>query len=361
MDTSAQELGKRLRKLREERGLTQLELARPNYTHAHVSTIEAGRRRPSEAALEHFAAKLDVDVDELLTGRPPGLAEEMRLELIEARRTLSGPDRAAALKTMRSVRRRAKAFGLPRIEARALELQAAAAEQTGDHEEAFRTYEEARRLLDAEAPTSWAYSIAGQIRCMLELGSIHHGIYIGENYLERLDRQDMKSPDAVMKVLSPLVHAYQAAGAFERAEEAAAECLRIAPKVPDASAVAAMYTNVAASQFHRGHYRDADASLRKAEELYEQLQFHNELGIVHLARGCTLARTDALEEARRQLERAIDLLGDTGNDTQLANAQMEIGRVHRIEGLTTEALEALDRALEILGSDGPMRLRAWAH
>ena len=216
--TVGEDLGTRIRRLREERGLTQMELARPLYTHAHVSTIEANKRRPSRAALEHFATKLNVDVDELLTGRPAGLAEQLRLQLAEARQKLSSSDRATALKMMRTVRRKAKAFELHRIEARALELQALAAEQTGDYDEGARTYREAQELLSDEAPTAWAYAVAGEMRCQLELGNVHYGIYLGESYLEGLDRSNMRSPDASLRVLSPLVHAYQAAGALEKAE-----------------------------------------------------------------------------------------------------------------------------------------------
>ena len=55
-------LGTRLRRLRRDQGLTQRQLGAPRYTHAYVSTIEAGRRRPSREALEHFASNLGVDV-----------------------------------------------------------------------------------------------------------------------------------------------------------------------------------------------------------------------------------------------------------------------------------------------------------
>src|ERR671929_169869 len=44
--------GSRLRKLRLARGMTQKELAGDRYTHAYVSSIEAGRRMPSREALQ---------------------------------------------------------------------------------------------------------------------------------------------------------------------------------------------------------------------------------------------------------------------------------------------------------------------
>ena len=82
-------VGTRLRRLRVAKGLTQRELAAPKYTHAYISTIEAGRRTPSREALDHFAAKLGADVDELLTGRPPDLVPRLEHRLQEARIAIS--------------------------------------------------------------------------------------------------------------------------------------------------------------------------------------------------------------------------------------------------------------------------------
>jgi predicted RNA-binding Zn ribbon-like protein len=66
-------VGRRVQRLRVERGLTQRQLAEPTYTPAYVSTLEAGRVRPSDEALKHLAERLGVDFEELATGRPERL------------------------------------------------------------------------------------------------------------------------------------------------------------------------------------------------------------------------------------------------------------------------------------------------
>lgn len=83
-------IGKNLRKLRSERGLTQAELAGDAYTHAYVSTIEAGRRSPSRNALLYFADRLGVDPEELSTGR----AAEWQVELAQEL-SIKGSDKKA--------------------------------------------------------------------------------------------------------------------------------------------------------------------------------------------------------------------------------------------------------------------------
>jgi transcriptional regulator with XRE-family HTH domain len=63
-------IGERVKRLRKERELTQRQLAEPSYTAAYISTLEAGKVRPSEAALRHLAERLDVSYEELATGAP---------------------------------------------------------------------------------------------------------------------------------------------------------------------------------------------------------------------------------------------------------------------------------------------------
>lgn len=87
--TGPRAIGRRVLRLRTERGLTQRQLAEPAYAAAYVSTLEAGRVRPSDAALRHLAKRLGTSPDELATGRSPRAATELRMALTDARRTLA--------------------------------------------------------------------------------------------------------------------------------------------------------------------------------------------------------------------------------------------------------------------------------
>jgi transcriptional regulator with XRE-family HTH domain len=61
-------VGERLHRLREERGLSQRELASPGVSYAYISRIEAGQRTPSVKALRQLASGLGVSVEFLETG-----------------------------------------------------------------------------------------------------------------------------------------------------------------------------------------------------------------------------------------------------------------------------------------------------
>ena len=65
---SAAAVGRRIRELREERGLRQLDLAFPGCTAAYISRIEAGARIPSLQLLREIGKRLGVSADYLARG-----------------------------------------------------------------------------------------------------------------------------------------------------------------------------------------------------------------------------------------------------------------------------------------------------
>ncbi|HYO60859.1 MAG TPA: helix-turn-helix domain-containing protein [Actinomycetota bacterium] len=101
------QFGRRLRERRLAADLTQAELAGRSFSHAYVSVLEAGRREPSRRAIEHFAQRLGVSVEELWAEKGSSwalqMAEDLRTkgqdaesrELLE--RTLANLERAGEL------------------------------------------------------------------------------------------------------------------------------------------------------------------------------------------------------------------------------------------------------------------------
>jgi transcriptional regulator with XRE-family HTH domain len=56
-------------------------VAGERYTHAYISTIESGKREPSNEALHYFAQRLGVEPEELWTGRPTTWVLDIAREL----------------------------------------------------------------------------------------------------------------------------------------------------------------------------------------------------------------------------------------------------------------------------------------
>jgi tetratricopeptide (TPR) repeat protein len=353
-------VGGRLRRLRRAKGLTQRELGAPRYSHAYVSSIESGRRRPSRPALEFFAAKLGVDPEELETGRPRNLEATLELRLREAQIALSEGRGEEAEAAFRSIGREARRFRLRRLEARAEEGRGLVFERRGQPERALERYRRAAELLRGEPPTLRADAVDGEARCLTSLGDVRYAIHLLESLLGEIERSGLEDPDALARVHAGLLYSYLEAGLYRKAAEAAAELERLVPRVEDPLRLAVMHVHVARLYLAEGRMEEAERSLARAEDLYRQLRLRTDLGFAHLARGYVQTRAGRLAEARAELQRAVEIFEGTGDRKDLPRALNELARVERLEGRPEVALGLLERSISLLG-DSDVPILAWAH
>jgi tetratricopeptide (TPR) repeat protein len=353
-------LGKRLRKMRIAAGLTQQQLAAESYTHAYVSTIEAGRRTPSRAAIEFFAAKLGVEPEELETGRPRDLVPRLELSLQEARRLISGGEIGQAEAALSDVATQAQRFNLTRIEARVEELHGLSAERRSRPEDAIEHFQRAEDLLRSEPPAARVEAVGGKSRAFQALGDVRYAVHLLESLLDRLQREGVTDPPALARVHASLIYAYLDAGLHRKAAESATELESLAPKVSDDLRLAQMHMNVARLYLSQGQPDDAHESLRRAEDLYRRLELDSDRGGAHLARGYVLIRQGELDEARKQLEEAVNLFRATSDRQDEVLALNELGRVERLQGRIGHARELLERCIELV-ADSDIREKARAH
>src|SRR5688572_33343001 len=92
------DVGARIRSLRTAKGLTQAQVAEPNYTKAYISMLESGRTRASMKALEHIAGALGVTPADLLGGQQGAATPQFRL--LEGRRLYEGGRAAEAVEIL---------------------------------------------------------------------------------------------------------------------------------------------------------------------------------------------------------------------------------------------------------------------
>lgn len=353
-------IGTRLRRLRLARDLTQRELAEPKYTHAYVSTIEAGRRNPSREALEHFAGKLGVDVDELLTGKPADLEARLDARLMQARIDLSAGHLDSADEALASTAKEAKRYQLSRVEAKAEDARGLLQERRGKPEQALEHYQRAEEIVRSGPASAWADAVSGKARCFQALGDVRYAIHMLETLLDTLEREQIRDPEALARLYSSLLDAYLDAGLYERAAASAVELDRLAPKLADPLRVAQMHLHVAHLYLVQGAIEDAERSLQRAEDAYRHLSLKAETGYAFLAKGYVKTRDGRLDEARQDLEQALAIFEETADGKDLTRTLNELARIERLEGRSDRARELLERSISIMGdSDTP--ILAWAH
>jgi transcriptional regulator with XRE-family HTH domain len=73
-------LGQRIRRLRQQRGLSLAKVSGGDFSRAFLNQVELGRSQPSTRVLRVIAGRLGTEVDYLLEGRLPSLDRELALE-----------------------------------------------------------------------------------------------------------------------------------------------------------------------------------------------------------------------------------------------------------------------------------------
>ncbi|MGW0392665.1 tetratricopeptide repeat protein [Streptomyces sp. NPDC003042] len=345
MDEPA-EIGRRVQRLRSERGLTQRQLAEPSYTPAYVSTLEAGKVRPSETALRFLAGRLGTSYEELATGRPAHLATELRLALTDAQRTLATGSAEEAAVHYRRLLHEAERLGLADERVEALLGLGDCALESGELADAAGHFEAAELLLaDAPLPRR-ARPIRGRAVAHLLAGELRYACYLLESAIDALNAGGLADPEALMLLYAAVIGPYVDMGAHARAAHAAELALALAPQVGDPALVAGMHRQVARTFLTEGRVAEADASIAKAQAVYRQLRLRTDLAHCHWMRGYIQAQNGELDSAERELRIARGMLTAKRAALYTAQVEVELADVLRRLGRYAEAAELVSPLLE---------------
>lgn len=345
-------IGRRVQRLRAERGLTQRQLAEPAYTPAYVSTLESGKVRPSEAALRHLAERLGTTYEELATGRPAHLATELRLGLTDAQRLLATGDAEEAAVRYRQLLTEAELHDLLPEQAEALLGLGDCALETGELADAIRHFEASERQQVGEPLPRRARAIRGRAIAHVLAGELRYACYLLESTIDELGTSGLNDPESLVLLYSAVIGPYLDMGAQARAAHAAELALALAPQVSDPALVAGMHRQVARTFLAEGRTADADASLAKAQSVYRQLRLRTDLAHCHWMRGYVYAQDGELTAAERELRTARDMLAAKRAALFTCQVEVELADVLRRLGRHTEAASLL--------TPSSTRRRSWA-
>jgi tetratricopeptide (TPR) repeat protein len=347
--TGAQ-LGRRVRKLRSEKGLSQDDLAGTRYTAAYVSHIEHGKRRASEEALRFFADQLGISYEELLTGRSPEADLMLELEIERSFAAIHEGNAKESLERLESARSEAREVGASRALARAEEGIALALFKQGLYKEALVTYEGLDANLTDASPEDRTPAVVGRARSLFHLARLHDALDLLEPHLARLNRSAAPDPTALMQVYACLIPVYYDLGQVERAKKAAAKGTDLVAEVADPEGLACLHVNRAGLLLEEKQTRGALAALGRAQDLFRQLGWRSEATKVGLARGVVFTERDDL--ARAEKEFSSVLVDGSVSPRDLARAHTGLALVARRKGDPARGLEHACSALEI-GGDVP--------
>ena len=224
-------VGRRIRRAREERGLSQRQLAFPDCSPAYISRIENGERIPSLQLLRELARRLGASEDYLATGRVSAgvsvLAEaEIALRLDEVEE--AGRLYETVLSEAIDDQSRAKALeGLGHV-----------AFREGRPRDALDCYERAVALLQAQ-PWEHPELAEGLARAYGTVGELAPTIALLSQCVERYEKET--DPIRYVRFASLLGYALTDSGDFAGAERVVARALVRGREVRDSYTRARLY------------------------------------------------------------------------------------------------------------------------
>ncbi|MGA9761147.1 MAG: helix-turn-helix transcriptional regulator [Gaiellaceae bacterium] len=306
--------GQRIRRLRKAQHLTQIDLAGPGISNAHVSRIETGARRPSLGALRQIARKLGVPVEYLEHGVDVTTREELEIALtdLELRVRLEADSESVGRDTQELIRR-AEREGEPDIAARARAALGMAAASSGRLADAIRELEAASShpLIRPELfPDVYTTLIA----CYRQSGQSEEAVIACERTLEQIAPENGQLR---MLLATHLSHALSDLGEFERAKIVLEEFVGdFEPDDPYAQArMHWSLARVAAMQNERRlalrHMRQAITLLRGTEDTIRLAGAHLVCAQILLWGGTTVGVEQHLRAARALLPAHAEA-GDRG-------------------------------------------------
>jgi len=260
------DVGARIRSLRTAKGLTQAQVAEPQYTKAYISMLESGRTRASMKALEHIAGVLGVKPADLLGGAPSPATPQYTL--LEARRLIEERQSDAAIPLLEGLEE-----GLtPQDQLVRLRYLAAAYNATSQPKQAFPVIERAQRMADLlNDPEE-------QVRIKSVLAGAYARTYAYEEEVRLLRECVQACEDGTVKDVTfhyrrlvDLAHALGNQRQSKQALVAFEQAFVLAEQFDDLPAVASLYAGIAKAYHDIGDVEAAIMNNQKSLDIYEHL------------------------------------------------------------------------------------------
>jgi transcriptional regulator with XRE-family HTH domain len=348
---AAETIGRRLKRLRLEHGLSQRDLSSPGVSYAYISRIEAGARSPSVKALRKLAEKLGVSVDYLETGRDIRDVDERELRLSDAELAIRlDGDTAEAERTLEKVVEEARRAGDHPSASRALVALGFAAARRGNHLVAVERLEAAlaeQRVLPHLRPD--LYDTLGQSYAALGAAA-DRAVPLFEECLEDVQAVAPENTTAQIRFSTLLSYALADAGEHERAAAVVRNALQLAESGgASLHDRIRLYWALARAANTDGRHLEALTHIRRAIALLEATDDTLQLGRGYLLAAGIEAREHQVEPTRAHLERAEELLGTNGEPRDVAMLRIGQSWLASLERDAATAVARAREALEVLG------------
>jgi transcriptional regulator with XRE-family HTH domain len=308
------DVGARIRSLRTARGLTQAQLAEPQYTKAYISMLESGRTRASMKALEHIAGRLGVQPSDLLGGSPSPAGPQF--DLLEARRLVEQGNATAAIPMLEALDE-----GLtPSDQLVRLRYLAIAHNIARQPKEAFPLLERAQRMAELLGDAQEQLRIkAALAMSYARTFAYEDAISLLRECVQACDEGIVSDPTFHFRRLSDLAvmltnqrRPKEAMPIYERAIE-------MADQFSDRSSLGTMYAGLAKAHHLQGDVELAIRYNQRSLQVYEELSALDQVACTLDNIAVQYAEYGNRERARESLARGVRIATEIKRDATLAS------------------------------------------
>ncbi|GAA4607875.1 transcriptional regulator with XRE-family HTH domain [Actinoplanes octamycinicus] len=340
------DVGARIRHLRLAHGLTQRELAAPDYSRTLLAAVESGTRKPSDQMIAHLAVRFGMDQDDLRYGRPPGAVADLEDTLQQARKALSQGKVDHAEDVFRRVHQDATRYALPAPAGWAAYWLGEARLQRGDLRGAEQQF--ARVRADEHCPpVPRAAALARWAYCRFAGGDAFTATATLQEALRAARESGTPDPDARLRLSTVLLYLFVELDWRERAHDLEADIVGLLPQATRPEWLAHFYTTAGQLRRTPAELPEAERMFGEAGRIYRELGLTREIGLCHWAYGYVLRRVDRLPEAAREFSAAAEILLAVGAAQDHAGATLELAEVRRREGDRDEAVRLAEVAARV--------------
>lgn len=349
-------LGQRLRVLRNERGLSQADLAGDMVSASYVSLIESGKRLPERDVLDGLAQQLGVSTLFLETGVAPEEITEQRLGLQFAEIALANGSADEAHRMFTELAAAATGeirlqatWGLARAEEIRGDLHAALT-----HRDALL---EASRRGEPGAP-GLLKLLNGRCRLYRDAGDFARSIEVGEQALREVRGLGLEGTEDEIRLASTLVGSYYLRGDTFSAQHLASQVIERAERLSSRTAQGNAYWNASLAAAARGQLNVALDLAAKTLALLSESSTDLNLAGMRVAYASLLLQCDPprVKEADELLRRAYEVKEAMSSGPSLAGCENEMARSALLRQDFDGAISIAESAIGRFSESGPPEL-----
>lgn len=347
-------VGVKVRELRTGRNMTQAALAGADFSKGFISLLETGRTRISLRAAHILAARLGVEVTDLLSA-PTTDRQDLEFMLLRAEQEL----RAGRPKVASDIAEKwtKKASGI--LRARFERLQARALVETTRSPDAVKLLDEALRAFRSLGAKEFvARTLYDLARAHSRLDAPGEAVRFALEAEQAIARGDVVDRTLELEIHQFLASMYYVLGDPASAEIRAERARAIAQDAADPAALAKLYAALSWARYEQGDKEAALAYARKSIDAYETLGQFQKAAETWNTLGWLFVQRQQYTKAAEALDKAGALAAEHDVPRLVGWIALNRGALALARGNADEAMRLADEAAK--ADQGSPRLRGRA-